>query len=287
MSVIKFEKTKQVQLFTSPQSQPVRKLRRIAYLDQHHRSLYGRARRKNTGKELDSEAGLYYYGARYLDPRVSRWLSGDPALGEYVPVAPVSDEARKRNGNLPGMGGVFNYVNLHVYHYAGNSPVKLVDPDGRDFYNFTQDDITIRTEKGKYVNVPSGKMYNGRIDGAILADDTVIKISGGSIGPVIDVSVETIDDQDNAFLLGLPSINANDTGDLIKFIENIFIEDDKLYSGVYSSEVALNHPDLQKWISAARDSNTVEMNNPMVRDITIVDSEHVSAVYKEQLRDQN
>jgi hypothetical protein len=26
---------------------------------------------------------------------------------------------------------VFNYVNLHVYHYAGNNPVKYTDPDGR------------------------------------------------------------------------------------------------------------------------------------------------------------
>jgi hypothetical protein len=30
------------------------------------------------------------------------------------------------------MGGVFNYVNLHVYHYAGNNPVKYTDPDGND-----------------------------------------------------------------------------------------------------------------------------------------------------------
>ena len=29
------------------------------------------------------------------------------------------------------MGGVFNAVNLHLYHYAGNNPVKYVDPDGR------------------------------------------------------------------------------------------------------------------------------------------------------------
>lgn len=28
------------------------------------------------------------------------------------------------------MGGVFNTVNLHVYHYAGNNPIKYVDPNG-------------------------------------------------------------------------------------------------------------------------------------------------------------
>ena len=92
-----------------------------------------------TGKELDEETGLYYYGARYLDPKYSRWLSGDPALGEYIPQAPVNDEAKKHNENLPGMGGVYNTVNLHVYHYAGYSqrsfelynPVKYIDPDGK------------------------------------------------------------------------------------------------------------------------------------------------------------
>jgi hypothetical protein len=67
-----------------------------------------------------------------MDPKTSRWLSADPAMyqGDYIPSAPVNDEARKRNGNLPGMGGVFNYVNLHVYHYGGNNPIKYVDPDG-------------------------------------------------------------------------------------------------------------------------------------------------------------
>ena len=42
------------------------------------------------------------------------------------------------------MGGVFNVVNLHVYHYAGNNPVKYTDPDGRfvdanTFYQFAKE----------------------------------------------------------------------------------------------------------------------------------------------------
>jgi hypothetical protein len=53
-------------------------------------------------------------------------------MGEYVPGAPVNDEAKKKNGNLPGQGGVFNVVNMHVYHYAGNNPIKYTDPDGRE-----------------------------------------------------------------------------------------------------------------------------------------------------------
>ena len=102
-------------------------------------------------------------GARYLDPKYSRWISVDPALGEYVPQAPVNDEAKKHNQNLPGMGGVFNSVNLSLYHYAGNNPVKYVDPNGRvikieesdgeDFRNDVQQSIEYlkKTEYGKEI----------------------------------------------------------------------------------------------------------------------------------------
>ena len=74
---------------------------------------------KFTGKERDEETGLYYYGARYLDPRTSRWLSADPALGEYMA------------GSKAGVGGIYNQVNFNLYHYGNNNPVKYSDPDGK------------------------------------------------------------------------------------------------------------------------------------------------------------
>ena len=63
-----------------------------------------------------------------MDAKYSKWLSTDPAVGEYIPQAPVNDEARKHNQNLSGI----NIVNLQLYHYAGNNPVKYTDPDGRE-----------------------------------------------------------------------------------------------------------------------------------------------------------
>ena len=95
---------------------------------------------KFTGKELDKETGLYYFGARYYDARLSRWISTDPALqeGKYFPRPNDYDTEHDfywyilndASGKLPGMGGVFNSGNLDVYCYSLNNPVKYVDPDG-------------------------------------------------------------------------------------------------------------------------------------------------------------
>jgi RHS repeat-associated protein len=54
-----------------------------------------------TGKELDEETGLYYYGARYYDPRTSVWASADPALGDYLPTGNEANDATLRYGWCP------------------------------------------------------------------------------------------------------------------------------------------------------------------------------------------
>lgn len=54
-------------------------------------------------KELDEETGLYYYGARYLDPTSAQWLSVDPLFEKYAGMSP--------------------------YNYCAGNPVKLVDVD--------------------------------------------------------------------------------------------------------------------------------------------------------------
>ncbi|HMS28491.1 MAG TPA: RHS repeat-associated core domain-containing protein [Saprospiraceae bacterium] len=36
------------------------------------------SRYRFTGKELDPLTGLYYFGARYYDPRISLWYGIDP-----------------------------------------------------------------------------------------------------------------------------------------------------------------------------------------------------------------
>ncbi len=72
-----------------------------------------------TGKELDTETNLYYFGARYYDPRLSVWVSPDPILDSLMHGAGVA-------------GGVYTPSDLGVYSYSRNNPILLRDPNGRE-----------------------------------------------------------------------------------------------------------------------------------------------------------
>jgi len=70
-------------------------------------------KKKYTGKELDTETGLYYYGARYYDSRISRFVSLDPV---------ARDLSQQRLFKEP--------QRWNTYSYAENNPVEYVDPTG-------------------------------------------------------------------------------------------------------------------------------------------------------------
>ena len=83
-------------------------------------------------KEYDEETGMYYYGARYYEPRISLWMSVDPLL--------VFDPQNEEN-YIEGQhnGGVFNSYNLNPYSYCYQNPIIITDPNGKQ--NYFQDGI--------------------------------------------------------------------------------------------------------------------------------------------------
>jgi RHS repeat-associated protein len=72
----------------------------------HYVSSYPQTKEGFTGKEKDSDTNWMYFGARYYDPALGKFLSVDPHAGSYP--------------------------SLSSYHYVGNNPLNYVDPTGMD-----------------------------------------------------------------------------------------------------------------------------------------------------------
>jgi RHS repeat-associated protein len=146
---------------------------------------------KFTGKELIIMHGLNWqdYGARWLDNVRMQWTTVDPLAEKYPNISP--------------------------YAYCANNPIRLIDPDGRDwyinektgalYYNKNQSDQTITYKKQQYTKVGEndvmGKMgktteknYNFK-DSQKLANK-----NGFNINPVQEVQDKTtmkISDKDS------------------------------------------------------------------------------------------
>jgi RHS repeat-associated protein len=73
------------------------------------------------GKEKDSESGLYYFGARYMDAGAGRFTAIDPK-------GPIDVNGKVNTKYL------LNPQRLNRYAYAGNNPYAFIDPDGLDWY---------------------------------------------------------------------------------------------------------------------------------------------------------
>lgn len=69
-------------------------------------------RHRFTGKYLDDDTGLYYFGARYYDPALGRFVTPDPLY--------LSDPQRCTD----------NQLSCALFVYAANNPMAYVDPTG-------------------------------------------------------------------------------------------------------------------------------------------------------------
>jgi len=78
-----------------------------------------------TSKELDEETGLYYHGARYYEPTISRWMSADPA--GWVLINPME---RDNEGGWKPKASYSIIEAANWYAYVSNNPVIYVDPTG-------------------------------------------------------------------------------------------------------------------------------------------------------------
>ncbi len=113
---------------------------------------------RNTGHSMDG-SGTGRQNTKNIYIRSAHFITdyrGNESQREYLPTAGAD------NSNLPGMGGVFNTTNLHLYHYANNNPVRYEDPNGRFVINNSNQYILIRTENSGYVVLPPKTIYTGK-----------------------------------------------------------------------------------------------------------------------------
>ncbi|ROI06747.1 hypothetical protein EGI16_02245 [Chryseobacterium sp. G0240] len=98
---------------------------------------------KFNAKELDEDTGLYYYGARYYNPRLSIWYGVDP-LGENMP-------------------------SWSPYVYTFDNPVRFIDPTGMepvgDYYTKLGKYLGSDGKNDNKVYVADGKTVSKNNDG--------------------------------------------------------------------------------------------------------------------------
>ena len=90
---------------------------------------------KYTGKELDGDTGLYYYGARYYDAGVGRFVGVDPValnIGTkiFYESLDVNYKGKKDEQKKILKKYLSNPQELNSYSYVANNPLKYVDPKG-------------------------------------------------------------------------------------------------------------------------------------------------------------
>jgi RHS repeat-associated protein len=110
-----------------------------------------------TGKERDKHSGLDYFGARYYDPALGKWLSVDPLADNYYSWSP--------------------------YNYSMNDPINKYDPDGQFVWGAV---IGAAVDAGMQVasGMASGQSFSeavSNIDGTSVAISAAAGLASGGL----------------------------------------------------------------------------------------------------------
>ena len=107
------------------------------------------------GKEKDEETGFSYFGARYENAKIGRFIAPDPVLA-------VDPRTNKTNEDM-----LLNPQRLNTYAYALNNPYRFVDQDGQDVTIIINRETYTKNSVISTINVSSDKT-NTTFDGYAL-----------------------------------------------------------------------------------------------------------------------
>lgn len=126
-----------------------------------------------TGQERDEETGLMYYGARYYDSQVGRFMAVDPWEGDLK-----------------------DPQSLNKYSYVRNNPMKYVDPTGEFWALAIAIAVGIYTyfETAQPVNAPAvgQKLYAPKPEPMIVAEIVKNEIAGSIFGGAVFAAVKVL-----------------------------------------------------------------------------------------------
>ena len=122
---------------------------------------------KFNGKQFDEETGLYYYGARYMNPMASIWYGVDKLTEKYVSVSSYTycNGSPIANIDVMGMfpkGIVVKHVETVVlYQAVGSANTLMGIPHEVTYYTFTESAAHLLS---LVANVPITYVKNARLE---------------------------------------------------------------------------------------------------------------------------
>ena len=138
---------------------------------------------KFNGKQFDEETGLYYYGARYMNPIISLWYGVDNLTEKYVSVSSYTycNGSPIANIDVMGMfpkGIVVKHVETVVlYQAVGSANTLMGIPHEVTYYTFTESAAHLLS---LVANVPITYVKNARLEEFISQPEGNCITIGGS-----------------------------------------------------------------------------------------------------------